>query len=962
MRLTRVLLGITIASLLTLGLYAWGRLAAGASPLPSQEPPPLTLHVDEHTLRPTLRAPHALQAVWSAPPLSHASILRQNETTLTLLVTPTGAQTAACAYTVTLRWDGTTWTVRESPTPCATQPLTAATWLPTPVPEPRPYTNTLLPPPVIRVRHDPRNTCRQVPPGQVDVIPFEEYVARVLPAEMPALWPEAALRAQAIAIRTYAWYHILQGRPDFDVSDWSDYQVMCDTRHPRADAAVLATAGQVLTYNGLPILAMYSAQNGHPTLGVPWLPYLTPVPDPVSLGQPRRGHGLGLSQWGAKFWADRGWDAYQILAHYYPGTRLYVPPETSTPVGALLPPELENMTLGHGYPLYALVGSATPVQAITITARTATGETFLILTRTAPITTWLGTWEPPLTFSSSQPITLTAAVVNAEGQKATLAPVTIWRDLRPLSVTVDTVTQTVDPRLTVTLNTQTPFDVPLAVGLSDNWTWEERAFKTNPPGAGQIISDTLALDGNAWQHPRGAGEAILYGPYTNALEPGRSYRAWFRLRAGDVSSPNVVAFLDVVEDDGQTLLGLRALRGIEFPAADTYREFPVDFHIFPREDGRPRRVEFRVHARGVVTLTLDRVLVTTYPQPLTTTTRWAMPQYPGIHPLAVKGVGPSGLPTGDVPLSITLNMPSRPLAFLPRPPAGWITQPISITWQVTTAVAPPDPATFAYRYSTGDTWSAWHPITPSNVHTRAATLALPTTALPDAAAVRVQVRGSDRYTYRGESTPITLAVDLNPPQLRLLPDASPGPTGWFTRPLTVTLHAQDAGSGLATVTFADRTFAPESATFTTTWRLAREGIHTLYAQATDNVGHTSAPISQTFALDLTPPTTTLFAPPDVRALSFKVHWVAQDRSGIAGYDVALRREGASWRTWLSNTQQTTATYTGQPGERVSFRARARDRAGWVGPWSAPVTVTLPYLNHLPALWQGEPPAPSERPQ
>ena len=36
------------------------------------------------------------------------------------------------------------------------------------------------------------------------------------------------------------------------------------------------------------------------------------------------GHGLGLSQWGAKALAEHGFSYEQILAHYYPETRLII--------------------------------------------------------------------------------------------------------------------------------------------------------------------------------------------------------------------------------------------------------------------------------------------------------------------------------------------------------------------------------------------------------------------------------------------------------------------------------------------------------------------------------------------------------------------------------------------------------------------------------------------------------------
>ena len=34
------------------------------------------------------------------------------------------------------------------------------------------------------------------------------------------------------------------------------------------------------------------------------------------------GHGVGLSQWGAKALAEQGWTYEAILAHYFPGTQL----------------------------------------------------------------------------------------------------------------------------------------------------------------------------------------------------------------------------------------------------------------------------------------------------------------------------------------------------------------------------------------------------------------------------------------------------------------------------------------------------------------------------------------------------------------------------------------------------------------------------------------------------------------
>ncbi len=818
--------------------------------------------------------------------------------------------------------------------------------------------DVLTPPPFIRVYHDPRNTCRSAAPGQVDIIPFEEYAARVVPAEMPALWPMEALKAQAIAVRTYAWYHILQARPDWDVSDWSNFQVMCDARHQRSDAAVAATEGQAIIFNGRPILAFYSAQNGHPTLDDPWgLPYIAPVPDPVSLGQPRSGHGLGLSQWGAKHWAERGWNAYQILAHYYPGTALSLPPDATAAVGTLLPLELEDMTLGRGYPLYVSLASPRPLVAITVTAQADTTSR-VILTRTGKITSYLGAWIPSESFTSSHPITLTATVADISGTVSTLGPAFIWRDLRPLTLTLETVTRTADPRLPLTRTTQSPADVPLFLGVSDGWIWEERAFSVSPPDAGHVITDPGALDGWAWEHPRGAATAILYGPYTDALEPGRSYRAWFRLRVDDTSSPDIVVFLDVVEDDGQTLLGMRAVRGIEFPGDGIYREYPVDFHLFPREDGQPRRVEFRVHALGKVNLALDRVLVTTYPRAWGADSRWPMPQRDGPHALVVKGTTRSGVVAADIPLSVTLDMPALPIGFEPPHIAGWISRPITLVWTITTAVSPPDPATLLYRYARGNAnWSDWRRAWVRVVSPREARLSIPASDLPDGH-IRLQVRGEDTYTYRGVSQPITVPVDLHPPSIDTVVFPAPNPRGWYTRPITVIAVATDMGAGIQVLTISLRARPPAipahtvaladpTSILTYTTVITREGTYTLTLTARDALGREARDV-RLLRVDLTRPRAFMVAPVWVGRLALKLFWGAQAEDVIA-YDIDVRHEGEQWARWLENVRTTSAVYVGRPGERVAFRVRARDRAGWIGPWSAPTETQFPNLAFLSYL-------------
>ena len=100
----------------------------------------------------------------------------------------------------------------------------------------------------------------------VNVLPMEDYVKGVVPAEMPAYWGEEALRAQAVAARTYALRKIALsgGGGDFDLegNEFDQaYSGLSDQR-PATSGAVDATRGQVLTSGGHLIDALYEASNG----------------------------------------------------------------------------------------------------------------------------------------------------------------------------------------------------------------------------------------------------------------------------------------------------------------------------------------------------------------------------------------------------------------------------------------------------------------------------------------------------------------------------------------------------------------------------------------------------------------------------------------------------------------------------------------------------------------------------
>jgi SpoIID/LytB domain protein len=123
-------------------------------------------------------------------------------------------------------------------------------------------------------------------------VPLERYVRGVVSAEMPATWPLAALEAQAIASRTYALTSHAGGSR-FDVYSDTRSQVYVGVAAETAatNAAVNATAGQIVLYAGQPATTYFFASSGGMTeniedafLGASTQPWLRGVPDPFEGG------------------------------------------------------------------------------------------------------------------------------------------------------------------------------------------------------------------------------------------------------------------------------------------------------------------------------------------------------------------------------------------------------------------------------------------------------------------------------------------------------------------------------------------------------------------------------------------------------------------------------------------------------------------------------------------------------
>jgi stage II sporulation protein D len=148
----------------------------------------------------------------------------------------------------------------------------------------------------------------------INILPLEQYLYGVVPAEMPSTWLPAALEAQAVAARSYALASRRAAAP-FDVyaDGRSQAYVGVSAEKPAATEAVDQTAGEVLLYNGQVATTMFSSSTGGRTqaaadaFGPPGRPYLVSVADPYDNISPYHdwgpiavtgktlGHALGVA-------------------------------------------------------------------------------------------------------------------------------------------------------------------------------------------------------------------------------------------------------------------------------------------------------------------------------------------------------------------------------------------------------------------------------------------------------------------------------------------------------------------------------------------------------------------------------------------------------------------------------------------------------------------------------------------
>lgn len=140
----------------------------------------------------------------------------------------------------------------------------------------------------------------------VNHLSLERYIAAVVGSEMPTGWEMEALRAQAVAARSYALAHM--ARPANvhwhlgDTTRWQAYRGI-EAVNTRTRQASASTRGIILSYQGGIVESLYAANR--------------------QISLEAHGHlGASMSQHGAQELARAGRRYTQILANYYPGASL----------------------------------------------------------------------------------------------------------------------------------------------------------------------------------------------------------------------------------------------------------------------------------------------------------------------------------------------------------------------------------------------------------------------------------------------------------------------------------------------------------------------------------------------------------------------------------------------------------------------------------------------------------------
>ena len=139
----------------------------------------------------------------------------------------------------------------------------------------------------------------------INYINLRHYLYSVVASEVSPSWSAEAIKAQAVAARSYAltYYFKPAGKTLFHLGSDEYYQVYSGTQKEddRSNQAVDATSGEYVSYKGGVVESLYAASDDI-------------VAEAFS--------GKGMSQLGAKNLAEQGYKYDQILANYYPTTKI----------------------------------------------------------------------------------------------------------------------------------------------------------------------------------------------------------------------------------------------------------------------------------------------------------------------------------------------------------------------------------------------------------------------------------------------------------------------------------------------------------------------------------------------------------------------------------------------------------------------------------------------------------------
>nr|WP_216903121.1 SpoIID/LytB domain-containing protein [Synechococcus sp. CCY 9618] len=140
----------------------------------------------------------------------------------------------------------------------------------------------------------------------VNHLPLELYISSVVGAEMPSGWHMEALRAQAVAARSYAMAHMARPASAHwhlgDTTRWQAYRGLSSVT-ARTRQATSSTSGVILSYQGGIVESLYAATS--------------------RITQEAHGHlGASMSQHGAQELAQQGLRYNEILGRYYQGASL----------------------------------------------------------------------------------------------------------------------------------------------------------------------------------------------------------------------------------------------------------------------------------------------------------------------------------------------------------------------------------------------------------------------------------------------------------------------------------------------------------------------------------------------------------------------------------------------------------------------------------------------------------------